>query len=184
MNSVERPLIQRRVWNENLSLEQREAPIFTEAHRKFQNEALDIHNVLRARHCVPPLVLDEEINIRAQKYADQLASTNSKLIHSTDRGDQFGENLYVITRKHPITDISAAAVILTWYDEIKLYDYDHPGYKPSVGHFSQLVWKDTQKIGIAYAMAKEGHKMYVVAQYSPAGNYDFEYETCVLQPLC
>ncbi|CAF2993751.1 unnamed protein product [Rotaria sp. Silwood2] len=184
MDLIEQPLIHREFWDEYLSVKQRETPIFTEAHRKFQNDSLDIHNTLRTRHCVPPLILDEEINIRAQIYAEQLAKMNGSLIHSTDRRGLYGENLYAVTRKTRITNLSAAKVTLTWYAEIEFYDYDKPGYKTSTGHFSQIVWKDTERLGVGYATAREGLKMYVVAQYGPPGNYGFEFSTCVLKPLC
>ncbi|CAF0871245.1 unnamed protein product [Rotaria sordida] len=166
-------------------LKQKETSTFIEAHRKFQNDSLDIHNILRARHCVSPLVLDEETNIRAQIYAEHLARKDGKkLIHSTDAGYLFGENLYAIRRKTPITNLSAFKVVLTWYAEIALYNYNNPGYNESIGHFSQIVWKDTEKLGVGYATAREGRKMFVVAQYEPPGNYNFEYKTCVLQLLC
>ncbi|CAF0937881.1 unnamed protein product [Rotaria sp. Silwood1] len=185
MNSNERPLIVRKFWNEYLSVKQREeTPKFTEEHRKFQNDSLEIHNILRARHCVPPLVLDEEINIRAQIYAEYLAKRDLNLTHSTDRRGLFGENLYAVTRKTPIVNISAVKVVLAWYAEIEFYDYDNPGYKPSIGHFSQVVWKDTERLGVGYATGRQGRKMYVVAQYGPPGNYGYQFSTCVLQPLC
>ena len=76
--------------------------------REFQQEALESHNILRAQHCSPPLVLDEEINVRAQIYANILASNDSKLIHSTDRLGRFGENLYAITRSSPIKNVGGA----------------------------------------------------------------------------
>ncbi|CAF4716134.1 unnamed protein product, partial [Rotaria sp. Silwood2] len=177
-------LVRRYFLDKYVSLKSIETSTFSEAHRKFQNDSLDIHNILRARHCVPPLVLNEEINIRAQIYAEHLARKDGKLIHSTDRHDLFGENLYAITRKSPITNLSAAKVTLTWYAEVALYDYNKPGYNKSIGHFSQIVWKDTERLGVGYATAREGRKMFVVAQYGPPGNYDFEFSTCVLRPLC
>ena len=86
-------------------LEQREEPIFTKAQRQFQNESLLSHNVLRAQHCSPPLVLDDEINTRAQIYADILAYNDTGLIHSNDRLGLFGENLYSVQRSRPIVNI-------------------------------------------------------------------------------
>lgn len=93
-----------RFWENLLSHGRRQTPTFTEEQRKFQREALQTHNALRAAHCSPPLVLDEAINIRAQLYAEHLAKVDGSLIHSTDRGSQFGENLYAITKNRQITD--------------------------------------------------------------------------------
>ncbi|CAF2128841.1 unnamed protein product [Rotaria magnacalcarata] len=168
----------------HLSLTRKEISRFTPAHRTFQNDALKIHNILRARHCVSPLVLDEEMNIRAQIYAEHLAEKDGKLIHSTDRNDRFGENLYAITRKTPITNLAAEKVVRTWYDEIQFYDYNKPVYNASTGHFTQIVWRESKILGVGYASARKGAKMFVVAQYGPAGNHRFKFSTNVLKPEC
>jgi uncharacterized protein YkwD len=103
LDSLEEFLIRRYLLEKYLSFKDREIPIFTEDQRKFQNESLATHNILRARHCVPPLILDDNINAKAQAYAEYLASNDSGLIHSTNRGGLLGENLYAITRTNPIT---------------------------------------------------------------------------------
>ena len=185
-----------------LSAKQRDIPEFSPEQRKFQQVALVTHNILRARHCAPPLELDDTINTRAQAYAEVLASTDSPLIHSTDRKGFFGENLYAVTRANPITIIdgrnqlslsfeyqwnvflSADKVTRTWYTEVALYDYKKPGYSMNIGHFSQIVWKNTKRLGIGHAFARGGRKMYVAAQYGPPGNYGFAFRENVLEPTC
>jgi len=76
---------------------------FTKEQRQFQKDSLEAHNVLRARHCAPPLELDDEINERSQVFADELAGNATSLYHSTNRMGLFGENLYSLTRTSPIT---------------------------------------------------------------------------------
>jgi hypothetical protein len=71
-----------------------------------------------------------------------------------------------------------------WYSEYAYYDYSKPGYTTNTAHFSQIVWKNSQRLGIGYAFARENRKMYVVAQYGPPGNYGFAYSTNVLEPKC
>lgn len=100
----EQSLIRRYLLDKYFPLNQRDVSTFTEAQQKFQNESLNTHNTLRARHCVPPLILSDEINVRAQIYADYLASSDSRLVHSTDRAGIYGENLLSITRATPITN--------------------------------------------------------------------------------
>ena len=58
------------------------------------------------------------------------------------------------------------------YNEIKAYDFSKPGFKSGIGHFSQVVWKSTDKIGVGFAESNKnnGHEVIVVARYSPAGN--------------
>jgi uncharacterized protein YkwD len=81
---------------------------FTDQQRQIQKEVLNTHNTLRAQHCSPPLVLDDEINIHAQVYANILAVNESKLVHSTNRKGRFGENLYTMMRGNPIKVIDSA----------------------------------------------------------------------------
>ena len=38
-----------------------------------------------------------------------------------------------------------------WHDEERLYPYDNPHYDNSWGHFTQMVWRDTSRIGCAMA---------------------------------
>lgn len=39
---------------------------------------------------------------------------------------------------------------------------------PPIGHFTQVVWKDSTELGVG--MATDGNKAFVVGQYRPAGN--------------
>ena len=61
------------------------------------------------------------------------------------------------------------------YGEESHYDYKTGKSKngEDIGHFTQVVWKGSTKFGIAKASAKQKngwYGVYVVAQYSPAGN--------------
>ncbi|CAH3015998.1 unnamed protein product [Porites evermanni] len=65
-----------------------------------------------------------------------------------------------------------------------------PGYtfgqatgSPGAGHFSQVVWKESTKLGIGMAETDEnGMKCtYIVGRYKPAGNYGGEYAENVPQ---
>ena len=39
---------------------------------------------------------------------------------------------------------------------------------PLPGHFTQVVWKETTEVGVG--LATDGKRVFVVAQYRPAGN--------------
>lgn len=41
-----------------------------------------------------------------------------------------------------------------------------------LGHFTQVVWKSTTEVGVGLAMV--GNAVFVVGQYSPAGNISNE----------
>ena len=50
------------------------------------------------------------------------------------------------------------------------------------GHFTQVVWKNTQKLGIAKAKSPKSGKIIVVANYEPAGNWIGQYKDNVPPP--
>jgi hypothetical protein len=57
-----------------------------------------------------------------------------------------------------------------WYDEIKKFNFNRPDFTSGTGHFTQVVWKSSNKLGVGIGFANGGKKVYVVAQYGPAGN--------------
>jgi len=144
----------------------------------FQKECLAVHNQYRRKHHVKDLVLNEELNQIAQKYANKLAETNS-FQHSGNtkkNGEPLGENLFMcygfkITGEKMSTD---------WYNEVQNYNYN-ADYQSGKGHFTQLVWKGTTQVGFAYAQSRDG-SYYGVANYYPAGNYLNEFRRNVLKP--
>ena len=50
-----------------------------------------------------------------------------------------------------------------------------------LGHFTQIVWKESKKLGIGKAQSSSG-KIFVVANYDPAGNWKNEYVANVPRP--
>ena len=80
------------------------------------------------------------------------------------------------------------------YAEEKDYDYDTGAVKTeskgkAIGHFTQVVWKASIKLGIGKATGKvvddKGISWFctwVVGRYSPPGNYRGQYQENVLKP--
>jgi hypothetical protein len=71
----------------------------------------------------------------------------------------------------------------TWYEELEDYQWEEPGFAGNTGHFSQLVWRDTEAVGMAVVSAPSavsrggntvgestGRRRYVVANSYPAVN--------------
>ena len=81
-------------------------------------------------------------------------------------------------------DVIGAQTTDDWYKEIKLYNFNQPGFSMSTGHFTQVVWKGSQKLGLGYALTGDGKTLYVVAQYSPPGNIRGQFEQNVLPTKC
>ena len=58
-----------------------------------------------------------------------------------------------------------------WYDEKKDWHYSSAGC--NIGrmckHFTQVVWRETKKLGLGYA--QNNGRAYIVVRYSPGGNF-------------
>ncbi|XP_053688538.1 Golgi-associated plant pathogenesis-related protein 1-like [Sabethes cyaneus] len=135
----------------------------------FEDAVLEEHNRLRARHSAAPLRLNASMSQYAQEWANNLASRNTMQHRSNNR---YGENLYASFGKSEITGEEA---VRSWYDEIKYYRFgqSNPGNFSQVGHFTQLVWKGSQQLGVG--KARNGNNIYVVCNYDPPGNYSGQY---------
>ena len=140
------------------------------------DQALIIHNNARSDVGVSDLKWSTSLSKDASNWAAQMASED-RMYHSSedDRIGQ-GENLYYTTATDSLTSARRASQL--WYDEIELYTYspilsgENDFYE--IGHYTQMVWKNTEKCGMAMAVSASG-KTYVVARYSPKGNYRGEY---------
>ncbi len=130
-------------------------------------QMLTRHNYYRAQHQVGNLVRLSAIETIAQEYSEYLASIG-KMQHSDNKynGDSLGENLYY---GYLSSNIGTNAVDL-WYSEESLYDYNNPGYKSGIGHFTQLVWKNSKNLGCGVG-CKSNNYCYVTCNYYPAGNF-------------
>lgn len=133
------------------------------ADASFQQEFLKTHNVYRAKHSSPPMTLCSELSASAQTWADHLLSISS-LKHSDTKD---GENIYNMFSSATIK-LTGKEAVESWYSEIKDYNWSRPGFSNSTGHFTQVVWKESTKLGVG--VATDGNKAFVVGQYRPAGN--------------
>ena len=143
----------------------------------FCSEALQAHNNYRKIHHVGPLKLNRELCKIAQNYSNHLANVG-RLQHSDNcyHNDAMGENLYFCFGKDP----TGTSVTTSWYSEIKQYDYSGD-WSNGTGHFTQVVWKETTEVGFGKTKAQSG-KIFVVANYYPAGNVLGFFKYNVLRP--
>ncbi len=127
-------------------------------------------NCYRNYHQAPDVSWDNAVATSAQNWANYLA-TNNRFTHS---GSNFGENLFSMSSMSLPSEQTVVIdrAIDSWYSEEENYDYSHPGFSMTTGHFTQLVWISTRKIGVGYAInqASPMKKAIVVMQYDPAGN--------------
>lgn len=137
-----------------------------------KNEALAIHNQLRAKHNSPALKWDQKLADYAENYA-----THCNFKHSHG---EYGENL---AAGYP----SISHAIQGWYNENIDYAYNKPQFSSNTGHFTQLVWKSTTKLGCAliHCDGKNGTPGdYLVCEYNPPGNITNEpyFQENVIEP--
>ncbi|XP_056637489.1 uncharacterized protein LOC130445698 isoform X1 [Diorhabda sublineata] len=131
----------------------------------FQQECLQAHNEYRLNHGVPPLKLNRDMCKFSEYWANNLIK-KSVLTHSNNR--DYGENLFCIQSSNPNFIIDGKKAVENWYEEIKCHTFGVEPNSLASGHFTQVVWKDSKELGVAFA--KSGGKIVVVANYFPAGN--------------
>uniref|UniRef100_A0A182XZ48 Uncharacterized protein n=1 Tax=Anopheles stephensi TaxID=30069 RepID=A0A182XZ48_ANOST len=132
---------------------------------QFQLDVLRRHNELRAKHSANPLQLNKELCEFAQQWANKLAAENKLQHRSTN---EYGENLYACFGR---ANLEGHDAVDSWYGEIKNYTFGaaDPGNNFSnVGHFTQVVWKGSQRLGVG--TAAKGTSVFVVCNYDPPGN--------------
>ncbi|KAK7422176.1 hypothetical protein QQZ08_009644 [Neonectria magnoliae] len=128
-----------------------------------QQVALIAHNVARAEVGVKALTWDTKLAANAQKWATHL-TTLGTLKHA-DVNDQ-GENLYMQSG----TKTPYANATTMWIAEKSSYSGQAIDDNFAIyGHYTQIVWSSTTKVGMAIATGSNGYT-YVVARYSPPGN--------------
>lgn len=139
----------------------------------FQQQMLDIHNVDRAAHSASPLVWDTTVAAAAASWA-----AGCKWAHTPN--NPYGQNIAAGTW----STFGAKDATDLWYDEYKLYDFDKGEYSDATGHFTQMVWKGSKKLGCALqkctaqqmGLGSSGSANYVVCNYDPPGNWIGEFK--------
>jgi uncharacterized protein YkwD len=121
------------------------------------------HNKHRRLKKLPDLVWDEDIAAYAQQWANNLKNNGCKMQHRTNR--KYGENLAWAGGQV----LKPASVVQMWADEEKDYDYSRNSCSAVCGHYTQVVWKNSKKVGCGYATC--GKSEIWVCNYDPPGNY-------------
>jgi pathogenesis-related protein 1 len=124
------------------------------------------HNERRAKHGAPPMTWDASLAAQAQAYADACPGGHS---HAPGQGENLAWG-----------HASFVAVTDAWYDEASSYNYDSPGFSSTTGHFTQVVWKATTRLGCG-SNAGCGMKTYV-CRYTPQGNVIGDFQNQVGRP--
>jgi uncharacterized protein YkwD len=144
-----------------------------------QETILALHNQYRAAAGVAPLVWDDQLAADAQVWVDALAERGGTLAHSnpadpndpaTGSAKGEGENL--------AGGQSAATAPAQWYEEKPLFEAatNKSGFNDTNadwvnwGHYTQMMWSATTKIGCGTAPGPQ--YQITSCRYSPPGNFD------------
>ena len=139
---------------------------------QFPARILAAHNRERVQVQVPSLAWDNALGTSAAAYAQQMAMTGA-FQHSNRRARPgVGENLWMGTRGA----FSVEQMVGAWASEKRMFrpgmfpDVTTTGNWADVGHYTQMIWPTTQRVGCA--LASTSRTDYLVCHYSPAGNID------------
>ncbi len=126
---------------------------------------LERHNYWRAQVGLSPLEWSDEMAMLADDWAKQLATTGCGFKHRPN--NKYGENLFRGTSGY----YTAADAVDSWGEEKNDYNYDTNKCNPGAvcGHYTQIVWKNTTKVGCAKSECN-GNVTWV-CNYDPPGNY-------------
>ena len=139
----------------------------------FAQTMLNKHNFYRARHHAPSLTWDSTVASAARSWI-------SRCQFQHELNSKSGENLYMYTGTQTGQDAATTAADM-WYNEVQYYDYNNPGFSSQTGHFCQIAWLSTTKIGCGMKVCPDGGT-YISCKYSPPGNYLGAFKQNVLPP--
>ncbi|KAG7451816.1 PR-1-like protein [Guyanagaster necrorhizus] len=124
----------------------------------FRSAILDTTNSYRSAHGASALTWDDTLASYALQHTQSCVFEHS--------GGLYGENLAA-------GYASASASVAAWGDEGAEYSCSNPGFSSATGHFTQLVWKSTTKVGCGRVDCNGSNGTpgwYLTCEYSPAGN--------------
>jgi len=138
---------------------------------------LAAHNDARAAKGLAPLVWDEDLEAIAAAWGATCTDNEPPaglIDHNDGRSDTYpqyvGENIYASSGQS-----SGPAAVASWMSEEADYDYANNACSGVCGHYTQVVWADTTKVGCAIADCPSLQFGWgVVCNYAPGGNANGE----------
>jgi hypothetical protein len=152
------------------------------------------HNVERAKHGVTALNWSADLAKNAQAWVNACHTAKNSdgdlfFCHQstsgcgTDASYHYGENL-----SFGYPSQGGKEAVDNWYCEINVYDFDHPEVrggtvigcndnpKRVTGHFTQVVWRESTKLGCARNTCSLGGNTGTLwaCEYDPPGNFNVD----------
>lgn len=142
-----------------------------------QAKILKTHNDARTEVGLPPLVWDDGLASAAQVWVDRLVAENGgNLDHgSGDRAKGIPPHPLSAGAKGQGENLNggraAGDMAVGWYGEKSMFDPNVPYvFDPKNGHYSQMIWGKTTKIGCGTA-AGGPNRVVNGCRYDPPGNF-------------
>jgi pathogenesis-related protein 1 len=132
------------------------------------------HNQVRAQVGLPPISWDPALAALAKAWVMKCVDLDSfpgLVDHNPDRsagGSYIGENIYGAGGT-----ASGPSAVAAWASESASYNYasNQCAVNKDCGHYTQLVWRETARVGCAlYNCADLQYGSTVVCDYAPGGN--------------
>jgi pathogenesis-related protein 1 len=155
---------------------------------ELKNRFLTGHNHIRKLYKLDPLIWDDAIAAYAQKWADHLKAHNgcdwqhrskAGMLEGKNYGENLAWNWTSMSIKAGTYIESPEFALWGWSSECKDYSYADASCTPheQCGHFTQIVWQKTMRVGCGMAVcdgAKTskgvGRAEVWVCNYDPSGN--------------
>ncbi|MBT8492607.1 MAG: hypothetical protein KJO07_06070 [Deltaproteobacteria bacterium] len=128
-----------------------------------------LHNQARAEVGVGPLTWDDQLEDYARAWAEQCVD-NGGIAGLIDHNPStpYGENIAGGSTLRAVEQLFAQ-----WYDEKADYDYASGSCSGICGHYTQIVWANSSKVGCArYDCPGLQYRHGLVCSYDPPGNFN------------
>lgn len=133
---------------------------------------LEAHNQARAKEGLPPLVWDSNLENIARQWAAGCADDNGDglIDHNEGRSDEYptyvGENIFGSSR-----EATGSEATESWMSEEGNYDHGSCSCTGGMcGHYTQVMWRDTERLGCAKANCAGTFGHAIICNYGPGGN--------------
>ena len=97
------------------------------------------------------MIIDVEAAKSAQAWTDKMARSGMMRHSSRRERNNCGENLAMSSQRRKMEKEAESTVM--WYNEVDNpgYNFSRGGYSSGTGHFTQVVWKSSTKLGCGYS---------------------------------
>uniref|UniRef100_A0A6J0UHA9 GLIPR1-like protein 1 isoform X1 n=1 Tax=Pogona vitticeps TaxID=103695 RepID=A0A6J0UHA9_9SAUR len=143
--------------------------LYVDAHNKYRSEVKPSAANMRY------MTFDIALARIAKAYGKKCIWKHNKntKIHPDHKFRPFGENLWMGSAgRRPFNPVGA---IGSFHSEVKFYDFSSHKCTDVCGHYTQVVWANSYKVGCAVVycrlVGKSKNMELLVCNYAPAGNY-------------